>query len=90
MVYGRMPISSALLQQYGISLQSGTILAASKDIILDASPLLFLGDTLPVHIGSYHSIWSIGDVLLCAGVLLYVCFATERRIDPAPDQALSI
>jgi hypothetical protein len=77
MVYGRMPIGVNMVAWgTGTLLPLGTLLPGSKDIVVEASPLLLLGDILPVQIGSYRAAWSIGDVLLCLGVLRYCWRAT--------------
>lgn len=55
MVYGRMPIAAAMLQHFGWNVAAGTILHASKDVVLDASPLLLLSDSIPVNVLGYRA-----------------------------------
>lgn len=73
---GRMPISPTMLAWGQQAAHIGEALQHSKDVVIASSPLLVLGDTLPVALGSWRAAWSIGDVVLCCGALRYA-FANQ-------------
>ena len=80
---GRMPISPAMLAWGQQATHIGEALAHSKDVVIASSPLLVLGDTLPVALGNWRAAWSIGDVVLCCGALRYALTP-----NPSPRRAL--
>lgn len=71
LIDGRMPIGATLLAWGGQHAVVGAALLDSKDMVVSWSPLLIFGDILPVSLGSWHAAWSIGDVVLCCGMLWY-------------------
>lgn len=71
LLYGRMLISPDMLAWGGQSVALGNALPWSKDFVHDSTPLLFLGDVLPVTLPGYKAAWSMGDVVLVLGVLQY-------------------
>jgi hypothetical protein len=68
---GDMPISPEMLAWGGQVTTPGADLPMSKDVVIDRSPWLLLGDSIPVAMLGYKAAWSIGDVLLCCGVMQY-------------------
>lgn len=75
LIYGRMPISQDMLAWGSQQATVGTALAYSKDVVIDRSLLLLLGDVLPIHVLGYKAAWSFGDLLLCLGVVRYCVFS---------------
>ncbi|PLS78881.1 MAG: hypothetical protein CYG59_16170 [Chloroflexi bacterium] len=70
-IHGRMPITPAVLQHVGIASPAGTVLPGSKDIVAEGWLATWGGDRFVtvVPFTDLTSVWSIGDVLLIAGVL---------------------
>ncbi len=77
---GRMPIHSDVLAQLGASLPAGTILEGSKDVVVDASPLIWLSDHFILGSGNHTYIASLGDFVLLVGI---VCWLT---LSEAPER----
>lgn len=71
LIYGRMPMSEEMAAWGQLSVSLGTALPASKDVVIGSSPLLLLSDIIPMHLPGWRAAWSIGDVLLCVGMLRY-------------------
>jgi hypothetical protein len=82
-VYGRMPLSSAMALWGQHDGAIGALLPATKGVVVRPTPLLMLGDIIPLHLFGWRAAWSIGDLLLCAGVTRY-CLAGASRSSGAP------
>lgn len=80
LIYGRMPIAPDMLAWGNQTASIGSGLAWSKDIVQKPTPLLLLGDVLPISVPGYKAAWSIGDVLLVLGVLHYCAGSPHRSI----------
>jgi hypothetical protein len=69
-VYGRMPITPAVLAQFDLAYTVGHVLDGSKDIVAQGAIATWLGDrfavSLPWTLGSV--VWSLGDVVLLGGL----------------------
>lgn len=77
LILGRMPIGADMLAWGRQAAALGNALSLSKDLVVAHSPILMLGDVIPVTIVGWRAAWSIGDVVLCLGVLRY-SLANER------------
>jgi hypothetical protein len=66
---GRMPIHADVLTQLGAAVPAGTILAGSKDIVVDSSPLLWLSDHIVLGSGGHTYIASMGDFVVLLGIV---------------------
>lgn len=84
LVYGRMPLSQEIVEWAQRSAQIGALLPASKGIVAAPTPLLVLGDWIPVQVGSWRAAWSIGDLVLCIAMIRYCC---SRPHQPAVRKA---
>lgn len=69
-VYGRMPITPAVLAQFDLAYTVGHVLHGSKDVVAQGVIATWLGDrfvlSLPWTLGSV--VWSLGDVVLLGGL----------------------
>lgn len=69
-VYGRMPITPAVLAQFDLTYAVGHLLDGSKDIVAQGAIATWLGDrfvlSLPWALGGV--VWSLGDVVLLGGL----------------------
>lgn len=77
LVFGRMPLSPAMVQWGMRGTPAGTMLESAKSIVVDPGPLLLLGDSIPVHVLGWRAAWSIGDVVLCVAMARY-CLSYPR------------
>lgn len=80
-IYGRMPISQDMIRWGNQIAASGDALAYSKDIVVERSVWLLLGDSIPVHVWRYRAAWSIGDIVLCLGILRF-CLSSSAQDQP--------
>jgi hypothetical protein len=71
LIVGHMPLSVDMLNWGGQSATLGAELPMSKDVVVDRSPWLLLGDSIPVAVLGWKAAWSIGDVVLCCGALRF-------------------
>ncbi len=80
---GRMPIAAELLVGMGQSIEPGSVLAGSKDIVVTTSPLLWLSDHLIID--SLGLIASPGDLIVLLSIIwwLFRSSAPQRRRDHA-------
>lgn len=70
---GHMPVSLKAAEQAGlpellVPLQNKA--DAVHSLMTPESPLWFLGDIIPMHVGNYHKILSLGDLFLLLGIVL--------------------
>lgn len=71
LVYGRMPLSPAMVEWGTQGAIGGRVLASAKSVVVEHGPLLMLGDIIPVHILGWRAAWSVGDLLLCLAIARY-------------------
>jgi hypothetical protein len=78
---GAMPVHASTLAALGQHVAPGTLLIASKDVVIQSSPLGLLADWLVIHLGSKVIIASPGDLLVLIGVLCWLLASPSQRKD---------
>jgi uncharacterized protein DUF5317 len=78
---GAMPVHASTLAALGQTIAPGTILAGSKDVVIQSSLLGLLADWLVIHIGSKAIIASPGDLLALAGITYWLLVSPSQRKD---------
>ena len=86
---GYMPVTKEAIWRAGLThltyeLETGARILGAKDIILPQSQtnLWFLSDIIVLR-GPFPTVFSIGDIILALGILMFFC-GTMRRQDQAP------
>ena len=86
---GYMPVTKEAIWRAGLThltyeLETGARILGAKDIILPQSQtnLWFLSDIIVLR-GPFPTVFSIGDIILALGILLFF-YGTMRRQDQAP------
>jgi hypothetical protein len=69
-MYGRMPITPAVMAQLDMAYAVGQIPAGSKDLVAQGTIATWLGDRFILSLPLLHviSVWSLGDVVLLSGI----------------------
>jgi hypothetical protein len=78
---GAMPVHASTLAALGLNFAPGTLLIASKDVVIQSSSLGLLADWLVIHLGSKVIIASPGDLLVLIGVLYWLLVSPSQRKD---------
>jgi hypothetical protein len=76
---GRMPIAADLLARLGTQATPGSALLGSKDIVVDASPLIWLSDHIVLRAGPLDLIASPGDLIVVIGILWWLLASPEPQ-----------
>jgi nitrate reductase gamma subunit len=76
---GLMPVHVETLSQHGFDVAQGTALASSKDIAVSVSPVWWLADRIPFTFGGFVVIASLGDLIICAGLIQWLVRNKERH-----------
>jgi hypothetical protein len=87
---GAMPIrADILLHTFGVVAAPGTILAGSKDVVIDTSALWLLSDWIILPFGDKKVVVSPGDLIIVAGVAWWLLFShqPEKKHADIIDQA---
>jgi uncharacterized protein DUF5317 len=79
---GAMPVHASTLAALGEIAAPGTILAGSKDVVIQSSPLGLLADWLVIQIGSRAIIASPGDLFALTGIVYWLLASPSQRKDP--------
>jgi hypothetical protein len=74
---GSMPITSARLAELGSVAPAGSILIGAKDLVVDGSPIWWLGDWMTIQRPPYSLTASPGDLLVVAGLARWLFAATR-------------
>jgi hypothetical protein len=84
---GSMPITSARLATLGSIAPAGSILFGAKDVVVDGSPVWWLGDWMTIQHAPYSLTASPGDLLVVAGLARWLCtgahFTRSTSHDPS-------
>lgn len=75
---GAMPIHSDSLRALGHTVAEGTVLLGSKDLVVDAALLGFLGDWIVVDWTPIAFVASPGDFLILFGIVQWLLVHTAR------------
>jgi len=78
---GSMPIRADVLHSLGVVAAPGTILAGSKDVVIDSSALWLLSDWIILSLGATKVIVSLGDLIIVAGVAWWLLFSHRPEKD---------
>ena len=81
---GDMPISPEMLAWGGQTATLGAELPMSKDVVVERSAWLLFGDSIPIALEGYKAAWSIGDTVLCCGVMKYGFMSQRKFLAPQP------
>jgi hypothetical protein len=87
---GAMPIrADILLHSFGVVAAPGTIMAGSKDVVIDTSALWLLSDWIILALGDKKVAISPGDLIIVAGVVWWLLFShqSEKKHADIIDQA---
>ncbi|HNP73568.1 MAG TPA: DUF5317 family protein [Kouleothrix sp.] len=76
---GAMPIRTDILAAVGVSAAPGTLLHASKDIAVLASPVWLLSDWIIIPLPRGPLVASPGDFLIVAGVTWWLLFSRLEK-----------
>jgi hypothetical protein len=76
---GAMPVHVSTLAALGQNFAPGTVLTASKDVVIQSSPLGLLADWLVIRLGPKAIIASPGDLLVLIGVLYWLLVSPSQR-----------
>ncbi|HJZ49000.1 MAG TPA: DUF5317 family protein [Roseiflexaceae bacterium] len=80
---GLMPVRTDILASLGMSAAPGTVLAGSKDVVIETSALWLLSDWIILSLGATKVVVSPGDLIIVAGVAWWLLFSHR----PGKDQA---
>ena len=81
---GSMPVRADVLRSsFGVIAAPGTILAGSKDVVIDTSALWLLSDWIILSLGATKVIVSLGDLIIVAGVAWWLLFSHQPEKDQA-------
>jgi hypothetical protein len=80
---GAMPVHASTLAALGQDFAPGTALAASKDLVIQSSPLGWLADWLVFRVGPIAIIASPGDLVVLIGILYWLLVSPSQRKDRA-------
>jgi hypothetical protein len=81
---GSMPVRADILRSaFGVIAAPGTILAGSKDVVIDTSALWLLSDWIILSLGATKVIVSLGDLIIVAGVAWWLLFSHQPEKDQA-------
>jgi hypothetical protein len=79
---GSMPVRADILRSaFGVVAAPGTIIAGSKDVVIDASALWLLSDWIVVSLGATKVIVSLGDLIIVAGVAWWLLLSHQPEKD---------
>lgn len=84
---GAMPIGADVLARVGAPAAPGTLLAGSKDIVVQTAPLLLLSDWMVISSGLVTIVASPGDLLVVAGIIWWLLFSSQPERDYAHGHA---
>lgn len=84
---GAMPVRSDVLARIGLVASPGTLIAASKDVVVETSALWMLGDWLVIQSRVLTLIASPGDVLVLAGIVWWLLLSHRFRKGTFRDDA---
>jgi hypothetical protein len=84
---GAMPISADTLARIGHLAQPGTLLAGSKDIVVQSAHLAFLSDWVVLPSGVMTVVASPGDLLVLIGIVWWLLFSHKQERDQTHDDA---
>jgi hypothetical protein len=80
---GAMPIHADTLAVIGHAAAPGTLLAGSKDVVVQSAPFGLLSDWLVLPISAATIVASPGDVLVIVGIVWWLLFShTPERVTP--------
>jgi hypothetical protein len=81
---GAMPIRVDVLARFGVSMEPGTLLGGSKDIVVQDSPVALLSDwiIIPVGEGMRAIVTSPGDLVIVTGLLYWLLFSRAPKPEP--------
>jgi len=80
---GSMPIRADVLASLGQVAAPGTVLAGSKDVVIDTSALWLLSDWIILALGAKKVVVSPGDLIIVAGVAWWLLFSHQPQKDQA-------
>jgi hypothetical protein len=83
----RMPVSPAALAMYpGMTPEAVYAKKVNYFVATDGARLYFLGDIIPVHLKRIGGFFSVGDVLLGLGIMLFIISVlTAQKLATLPD-----
>lgn len=76
---GAMPIRADVLASIGHSAPVGTLLAGSKDVVIDSSGLWLLSDWIVIAVRHTTVVVSPGDLILVAGIVWWLLFSRQEE-----------
>jgi hypothetical protein len=78
---GAMPVHVSTLATLGQHVAPGTVLAASKDLVIEWSLLGWLADWIVIRVGPKAIIASPGDLVVLGGLLYWLLVSPSQRKD---------
>ena len=78
---GAMPIRADVLAAIGQIAAPGTLLAGSKDVVIQTSPFWLLSDWIVVSLGASTIVASPGDLVVVVGIVYWLLFSRQSEKD---------
>ena len=80
---GYMPLYQPTLTWIDLDIPVGTALEGTKVVVSEGGLLWFLGDWIPVATPFGYTIISPGDIILWAGLLIWLWFSGKKQAKPS-------
>ncbi|MDF2632370.1 MAG: hypothetical protein K0Q85_966, partial [Caproiciproducens sp.] len=85
----RMPVSPAALAMYpGMTPEAVYAKKVNYFVATNGAKLYFLGDVIPVHLKRVGGFFSIGDVLLGFGIMIFIISVLTKKHPDIADRSL--